>query len=164
MLFEHVNVEDTSPRPPQSQESETQDANTAPPAAAPAVETSRPVSLARTRSQVAATAAEARAAVNSTRGIGDAVRAQAMQQASQASSSRHGDAPFGASRSWKLREALTRARFSKSHDHSPASACSGFAASFCRLRTTRASQHHTLREFEQHVLFECHHSSVARRL
>ena len=35
-----------------------------------------------------------------------------MQQASQASSSLQGDATFGASRAWKLREALKRARAS----------------------------------------------------
>ena len=112
MLVEHVNIENTSTRTPQSQATERQDANTASPAAAPAVETSRPVAHTRTRSQVAAAAAEARVTANSARGIGDAERAEAMQQASQASSSRQGDAPFGASRAWKLREALKGARAS----------------------------------------------------
>ena len=112
MLAQHVNVENTSTRIPQSQATGRQDVNTASPAAAIAVETSRPVAHTRTRSQVAAAAAEARAATNSARGIGDAERVEAMQQASQASSSRQGDAPFGASRAWKLREALQRARAS----------------------------------------------------
>ena len=113
VLLEDINVENTSTDPTQSQESETQDANAASPAAAPAVETSRPVARTRTRSQVAAAAAEARVTANSTRGIGDTERAEAMQQASQTSSSRQGDAPFGASRAWKLREALKRISLSR---------------------------------------------------
>ena len=64
----------------------------------------------RTRLQAGAAAAEARAAAVSARGIGDATRARAMQQASQSSSTQKGDAPFGAARSWKLREALQRSR------------------------------------------------------
>ena len=76
-----------------------------------AVQTTKPTRLqtrVHTRGQAAATAAEARAAVVSIRGIGDTDRARAMQQASQSSSSQTGDAPFGAARSWKLREALQR--------------------------------------------------------
>lgn len=85
----------------------------------------------RTRLQAAAAAAEARAAAVSARGIGDATRARAMQQASQSSSTQKGDAPFGAARSWKLREALQRSRASAKASilPPPASASSAGSAS-----------------------------------
>ena len=64
----------------------------------------------------AATAAETRAAIVATRGVGDITRVRAMQHASQAASQQQGDAPFGASRAWKLRETM-----SQSHTFSRAS-------------------------------------------
>ena len=69
--------------------------------------------LVRAQSQTAdaaATAAEERAAATTARGVGDVAQARAMQLASQAASQHKGDAPFGASRAWKLREALARSR------------------------------------------------------
>ena len=71
-----------------------------------AIEPALTETLVRTSGQAAAAAAEARAAAESARGVGDTTRARAMQQSSHSSSAKTVDAPLGAARSWKLREAL----------------------------------------------------------
>ena len=110
MRFVHTHTDDPNRQLSQHNEPALEDIEPVPSVGASALEPSRPDSLTQFRRQVAAATAEARAAVSSARGIGEPARAQAMQEASQASSSHQGDAPFGTNRSWKLREDLTRAR------------------------------------------------------